>query len=267
MNPLPLLKRRPSGARICGLAIALSMLLLFGGCATPPTVPVASLSYQIDPAKQQRNLLVLLRGIGADHRVFEKEGLIDEIKRRGLPFDVIAPDLHEGYYEPGFFETRLKEDIIDPARRQGYQKIWLAGFSMGGLGSLIYLRSHPQDVDGVLLVSPFLGWPGIHREIRRAGGIDRWTKTADDPDDWERMIWSWIKQHDFSADPPIWLGYGNGDMITAAGPAMLASRLAPDRAFSTTGNHNIATMKAVFLHQLDLLGRQTALIVAVPTPP
>jgi len=245
-----------------GLLIA--ALLLLGGCATTPVpIPVPTLSYLAKPETRQPNLLVLLRGIGADHHVFEEEGLIDEIRRRGLPFDVVAPNLHEGYYEPDLFEARLKDDVIDPARRQGYQKIWLAGFSMGGLGSLIYLRKHPDDIDGVLLTSPFLGWPGIQREIKRAGGLQAWTQTGDDPADWERMIWTWIKQRDFSQQPPIWLGYGTGDFVTAKGPAMLADQMPKDHVFSTPGNHSLGTMRTIFLHHLDLLSKREELAISL----
>ena len=141
--------------------------LLLAGCVAAPTVPIASLSYQSDSTQRQRNLLVLLRGIGADNTIFDEEGIIDEIHNRQLPFDVIAPDTHFGYYQSKTIEDRLKHDIIDPARRQGYEQIWLAGFSMGGLGSLLYVRRYPDDIDGVLLSSPFLGRQSIHREIHR----------------------------------------------------------------------------------------------------
>ena len=153
----------------------LSLASLFlSGCASTSNAPLQSLNYLRDDNVRQPNLLVLIRGLGADNTVFAKEGVIEEIRDLGLPFDVIAPNAHFGYYQSETFEQRLKEDVIEPARRQGYKQIWLAGFSMGGLGALVYLRSHPQDIDGILLTSPFLGWPGIHSEIQQAGGISEW---------------------------------------------------------------------------------------------
>jgi pimeloyl-ACP methyl ester carboxylesterase len=207
---------------------------------------------------RQRHLLVLLRGLGGGNTIFAEEGIIDEIRHRGLPFDVVAPDVHYGYYRSQTSEVRLKEDIIDPARRQGYEHIWLAGFSMGGLGCLLYLRSHPDDVDGVLLTSPFLGGASIHEEIRRAGGVTAWQQASGDPQDWERIIWSWIKNYDRATTPPIWLGYGESDKITADGPPLLATVLPAERVFTVPGNHNIATFKAIFLRHLDTLARQSA---------
>lgn len=235
---------------------AAALPALIAGCIAAPTVPIASLSYRSDPTRRQRRLLVLLRGIGADNTIFEEQGIIDEVRARRLPFDVVAPDAHFGYYESETIETRLREDIIVPARAEGYEEIWLAGFSMGGLGSLLYLRRYPGDVDGVLLSSPFLGWPSIHGEIRRAGGLAAWSATSEDPKDWERMIWSWIKRREPAGSPPIWLGYGEGDMLSADGPPLLATVLPAERVFTVPGNHTVATFKAIFRRHLDTLARQ-----------
>lgn len=237
------------------LVLLLSSLLL-SGCAATGTAPLQSLSYLRDESARQPNLLVLLRGLGADNTVFAEQGVIDEIRDRGLAFDVIAPDAHLGYYQAETFAQRLKADVIEPARRQGYQQIWLAGFSMGGLGALIYLRDNPQDIDGVLLTSPFLGWPGIHSEINQSGGLAAWMPNESDPKDWERMIWRWISQQDFSTQVPIWLGYGEGDILTLAGPPLLATVLPEERVFTAPGNHTIATFKTLFRQHLARLENQ-----------
>lgn len=234
----------------------LAALVFLMACGGVPKAPVASLRYPAREGVRQRHLLVLLRGLGSDHQVFERKGIIEEIRRRGLPFDVVAPDLHFGYFKSKTLERRLKEDIIDPARREGYEQIWLAGFSMGGLGSLFYIRSHPGDVDGVLLTSPFLGWRPLHREIRRAGGVAAWTKTTEDPQDWQRLIWTWIQRRD--PEPPIWLGYGANDSLAAKGPPLLATTLPPERVFSVPGNHTVSTFKTIFLRHLDTLARESA---------
>lgn len=240
------------------LAIAVLAASLLAGCAAEPTIPLPTLSYKNNDTSRQRNLLVLLRGFGEDNAIFAEEGIIEEIRARKLPFDIIVPDAHFGYYQAQTVEDRLKEDIIDPARRQGYERIWLAGFSLGGLGCLFYQRRHPGDIDGILLTSPFLGWQSIHREIRRAGGVDAWTGTRDDNGDWERALWTWIKTHDTSTTPPIWLGYGESDMLTADGPPLYATVLPAERVFTVPGNHTVATFKAIFLRHLDTLARESA---------
>lgn len=239
---------------------ALLVLQCLAGCSTmlapTPTTPIPVLSYRADNTVRQRNLLVLLRAYGEDNTVFAKQGIIDEIYARRLPFDIIAPNAHFGYYRARTFETRLKEDIIDPARRQGYKRIWLAGFSMGGLGCILYLRKYPNDVDGILLTSPYLGGRSILREIGDAGGVESWQRISDTPDDWERMLWSWIKKHDFSSQPPVWLGYGDDDRRIAAAPGLLQARLPAGRTFTVHGGHDVSTFKAIFLHHLDILADQ-----------
>jgi len=243
------------------LALIALLVLCLAGCTTippaaPTTKPIPVLDYRADSSVRQRNLLVLLRGYGEDNNVFAKEGIIEEIQRRHLPFDVIAPDAHFGYYRTQTLEVRLKEDIIEPARRQGYEHIWLAGFSMGGLGCILYLRKYPNDVDGILLTSPFLGWNSILREIGNAGGVESWQRTSDDKSDWQRMLWSWIKKHDFASEPPVWLGYGDKDELISTGPMFMAARLPAGRAFTVPGEHDLATFKSIFLHHLDILVRQ-----------
>lgn len=237
--------------------------LFLSGCASTGNGPLQSLTYPRDDNVRQDNLLVLIRGLGADNTVFEKEGVIEEIRDLGLPFDIIAPNSHFGYYQSQTFEQRLKEDVIEPARRQGYKQIWLAGFSMGGLGALIYLRSHPADIDGILLTSPFLGWPGIHSEIRQAGGVSEWVPNEHDPKDWERMIWSWISEQNFKTQVPIWLGYGENDILTRAGPPLLATVLPASRVFTSPGNHTIATFKTLFRQHLVMLSNQSQLVPVV----
>lgn len=249
---------KPLAKRRLFLLVPLLVLQVLVGCAAP-RVPIPTLRYPAETTVRQRNLLVLVRGLGADNAVFEKKGIIEEIRKRHLPFDVIAPDVHYGYYKSRTFEKRFKEDIIDPARRQGYEQIWLAGFSMGGLGSLLYLRSHPEDIDGVILTSPFLGWRAIHREIRRAGGVATWQMTSEDPKDWQRMLWTWIKNHDPARVPPIWLGYGENDVLAAGGPPLLAAVLSPDRVFTVSGNHTISVFKALFFRHLETLARESAM--------
>lgn len=240
-------------------ALLLSLLVglpLLAGCLAPaPTAPLPLLTYGSMDARQNPHLLVLLRGFGAGYEVFETEGIIAEIRRRRLPFDVVVPDAHFGYYQAQTIEERLHEDIIVPYRQRGYRQIWLAGFSMGGMGSLFHLKYYPRDVDGVLLTSPFLGWGGLAEEIRGAGGVAAWQGVSESEAEWERLLWSWIKRYSEQRDayPPVYLGYGSGDLIAADGPALLATVLPAERVFAVPGNHTIATFKRIFSRHLDLL--------------
>lgn len=235
--------------------LVLASICSLAACVPAPTVPMASLEYQQHKAKRADNLLILLRGIGASNKAFEERGLIEEVRQRKLPFDIIAPDAHFGYYRSETLEQRLHEDIILPARRLGYQKIWLAGFSMGGLGSLFYLRAHSDLIDGVILICPFLGWGGIIDEIEEAGGLAAWTAVTDESNDWQRFLWSWLKHYSTQIEsfPPVYLGFGADDFIAGQGPALLAKSLPDESVFSVPGGHTYATFKKVFTTHLDNL--------------
>ena len=145
------------------------------GCAMIAPAPMDVLTYE-NPNKAAANkrLFVFLRGIGGSHRSFEEKGLVADVWARGLPFDMVAPNAHLGYYIDRNLLVRLKEDVIDPARAKGYKKIWLVGVSMGGLGAMLYLKDRPQDIAGVYLIAPFLGSPSILSEIEAAGGVRKW---------------------------------------------------------------------------------------------
>lgn len=236
--------------------LSLLLLPLLAGClAQTPQTPMQTLVYTGADGQRQPHLLVLLRGFGAGNDIFAKEGIIDEIRRRRLPFDIVAPDAHFGYYQAHSVEKRLHDDIIEPYRQLGYRQVWLAGFSMGGMGSLFYLRSYTDEVDGVLLTSPFLGWGELAEEIRNAGGVSAWQATTTDEEQWERLIWSFIKGFGSRRDdyPPVYLGYGENDLLTASGPALLATVLPPEQVFSVPGNHTVATFKRIFYRHLDRL--------------
>jgi len=238
--------------------VMLGTVALLGGCFPAATIPVPVLEYSQTRGAQENNLLVLIRGLGASNKVFEENGLIEEVRRRNLPFDIVAPDLHFGYYKEETVQERLHEDVILPARRAGYQKIWLAGFSMGGLGSLFYLRDYPDQVDGVMLICPFIGWGGIVSEVKDAGGVSNWNATTEDENDWQRLIWSWIKEYDLqqASYPPIYLGFGENDFLSGDGPELFARVLPAERSFSVPGGHRYSTFRTIFLTHLERLDHQ-----------
>lgn len=233
-------------------------LLLFCvlvGCTPPVTVPIEKLEYGSMAADHNKNLLILLRGIGGSHHDFEELGVVTEIRRLKLPFDIVVPNAHFGYYKNRTLVDRLYQDIIEPAQRQGYQNIWLAGFSMGGMGSLLYIRERPQDVNGILLISPFLGWDGMIHEIQKAGGISKWQTGTIVDEDWERILWGWIKKYSETPDlyPPLYLGFGRQDWVVDEGPPLLATILEKERVLTVDGRHDNETLMRIFYRQLEAL--------------
>lgn len=246
--------RRHLNSAVSLLVLMTSGIFIFSGCFARPTVPIPMIRYGPTDATENKNLLILLRGLGGNPEDFDKHGLIQEVRSRKIPFDIVVPDAHYGYYRSESLDERLKTDLIDPARKKGYQQIWLAGFSMGGLGSLFYLRNFKEDVDGVLLISPFMGWEAILNGIDAAGGIDAWVPPISS-DSWQYLIWSWVKQYEQAPEdyPPIYLGFGRDDWITGKGPSLLSAALPEDRVFAIAGGHTYKTFKLIWKRHLDRL--------------
>jgi pimeloyl-ACP methyl ester carboxylesterase len=228
----------------------LSLLVLWSaGCAYFGTdAPLDLLTYSSETTERRPHLIIFLRGQGGSHKSFQKEGFVSAVRRRNLPFDMVAPNAHMGYYVAESLVPRLKQDVIDPAMADGYDRIWLVGASMGGMGALWYTRLHPEDIAGVYLISPFLGDPEIIDEIAGAGGMRSWSPGAYDPsEDWERLLWDWLKRYAENPEgrPPIYLGYGRDDRFGKA-HRLLAEGLPQERVFRVPGGHDPETMRRLW---------------------
>jgi len=234
-------------------------VMLMTGCFSTGKVPLEVLKYESTP-ERNKNLIVFLRGMGGTkncifdcHECFEKVGFVEAVRMRGRSYDMIAPNTHFGYYNDRTLIVRLKEDVIQPAKAMKYEKIWLVGTSMGGLGSILYLKEHTKNIDGILLLGPFLGDRLIIDEIYSAGGIDQWEPgDYDEEDDWQRMLWHWLKEyirHD-SVHPPIYLGIGTED-FNYRSHKLLASALSPEHVIEVSGKHRFSTFKRIWDIFLD----------------
>ena len=228
-----------------GFALIL-VLSIFLSCST--NAPLKTLYYKTEENVSQKNMIIFFRGRGGSHEDFASEGLINDVKTRNLPYDMAAPNAHFGYYFGETLVSRLKADIIEPARAKGYETFWLVGFSMGGLGALMYTRQHPEDVEGVCVISPFLGYDEFISEIADAGGVRKWDPGEYDPEnDWQRMLWHWLKQRTVGEHPlpRLYLGYGTDDSFATAN-GLLGDLLPPAHVFTTSGGHTPKTMKKLW---------------------
>jgi pimeloyl-ACP methyl ester carboxylesterase len=238
------------------MTAVLALAVLAAGCSGKK--PLETLRYESEPTPN-KGLIIFLQGMGgttncfiAGHKCFATEGFVEAVRSRGLPYDMAAPGTHFGYYKDRTLEERLRADVIQPARARGYERIWLVGVSMGGLGSLIYTQHHPHDVDGVLTLGPFLGYDKIIDEITDAGGVDRWQPGSfDGREDWQRMLWQWLKERSRQPDAtPIFLGYGNNDPYLKA-HRLLAATLPPQQVLAIDGGHSFSTFRTIWEEFLD----------------
>src|SRR5207249_3519902 len=110
--------------------------------------------------------------------------------------DVVLVGATFNYYRTGLLVPRLHEQVIQPARAQGYKEIWLIGGSMGGMGVLLYEYQHPGELTGLILMSPYLGSDSLLDEIRKTG-LAAWDPGPLPPemnqDAYQRQVWKMIK--------------------------------------------------------------------------
>jgi pimeloyl-ACP methyl ester carboxylesterase len=227
----------------------------------PAPTPIRATYYAKSPAAQEKTLLLLLPGRSDTAADFEKQGFIATARKSGAPIDLVAVDARVGYYIGKTLGKRVAEDVVVPARARGYRSLWLSGISMGGIGALIYAQQHPNEVDGVLAIAPFLGDEDVIKEIDQAGGLAKWKATGKaEPGDYQRELWRWLGHclpqtpTRTQGCPRIFLGFGTSDRFVRA-HRLLAAELPANQVLEVPGEHEWAPWLRVFALALPRMFR------------
>jgi pimeloyl-ACP methyl ester carboxylesterase len=210
-------------------------LLSAGGCASVPaaTTPMMTVA---DPANSGRgSLVVFLPGQGDRATDFVDHGMMAPL----AGVDLLAADAHYGYYRSLSVVDRLEQDVIAPARASGYRRIILVGISMGGLGALLYSEAHPDTIDGLILIAPYLDDGPLAEEIANAGGLLAWSGEASAGEPYQREVWRSLQRR-VNDGEMIYLMYGSDDRF-APSLALLAAALPADAVLIGGGGHNWST--------------------------
>lgn len=230
--------------------------LLAGGCAVlprPAEDPVPATWHRLSEASPaDSTLLVLLPGRREQPGDFERHGFFADIRPEHR-LDVVTVDLHLGYYRERNLDVRLRQDVLEPARQQGYRRIEMIGVSLGGLGALIYTDRFPGEVDRIVLLSPYTGGEAIVREIRAAGGLERWKPGLVEEDDRDREIWAaWRDRPPAAGDRPETLvAVGAQDRFREAN-ALFVDTFLGGRLTVIDGGHDWKTWTTLFRSLFNL---------------
>ncbi|MEM7482888.1 MAG: alpha/beta hydrolase [Acidobacteriota bacterium] len=222
------------------------------GALRPPSVPMATTS--LAEGTDSSCLVVLLPGRADRPVAFSREGFAEG----GVwGCEVMAVDAHLGYYRSRTVVDRLRQDVVLPARARGFEDVWLAGVSLGGLGSLLYAKNHPQDLAGVFAIAPFLGEAKLLDEIRSQGGVKAWSPTVTSGDESLEGLWAWLQEvSEGSPAPPLFLAFGADDAF-ADGGELLAEILPADQTLRVAGGHDWATWRLLWRRFLSLAGARS----------
>ena len=239
-RPLECPRNRPRLAWWTSLLVCIGTL---AGCIQmgDPSKPIPTSLAQA-PGKPRR-LVVVLPGRADAVVDLQKSGIARAVQSAWPDADVMLTGLGLGYYLQGHAAQRLHEEVIVPARRRGYAQVWLVGASLGGMGAVLYDRAYPNDVDGIVLLAPYLGDRKTQDEVAAAGGLSAWQPPPPakiiTPDNFQRELWRHL--HGWSREPAatrnVWLVYGRDDEFSEAMP-LLAPILPHGHVLLRDGGHD-----------------------------
>jgi pimeloyl-ACP methyl ester carboxylesterase len=211
---------------------------LLGGCATGSLAdPIPTAVYSKSEQAPARALVILLPGAGDRIGVYDDRGFVAAMRDSGMDVDMLEVDAHFGYYKSRTLLDRMEHDVLAPNRGK-YDEVWIVGISMGGIGALLTAWTYPEDIEGLVLIAPYLGRRKTLAQISAAGGLSEWQPPAE-KGEWDLEIWRMLKQVSAggsASKPEIWLMYGVDDFGVRA-HELLAAGLPPERVETTSGGH------------------------------
>jgi pimeloyl-ACP methyl ester carboxylesterase len=194
------------------------------------------------------NLIIMLPGAYMTPEDYQHAGFFSAISQRELRLDIATVHLDLEAISSGSALPAIQTEIIEPARQQGYRKIWLGGISLGGLLALSHAADYPGQIDGLCLLAPYPGSRLTTNAIARAGGLAAWQPTPQELDDPEFRVWQWLKQP--PAELPSFVGYGTEDRF-ASGMQDIAACFPVNARYAIPGGHDWPVWQKLWEHFLD----------------
>jgi Putative esterase len=181
-------------------------------------------------------MLVLLAPSKALIEDFHTQGFVAAIRRRRIPIDLILAEADFQLVMDKTVACTLHEQVVLPAIALGYQKIWLAGISLGAFYALYYAAEYAAHLAGIYLMAPYPGTADILAEINAAGGPGLWSCSPDQND--ERAWWHWLCREAAAGlwNTPVYLGTGSKDRFLR-GQLLLAGLLPVQNVRIIEGSH------------------------------
>lgn len=200
-------------------------------------------------------LLVMLPGVNIRAEDFVAHDFVAALQARYDAVDLLIAEPDIDFYLDGSIRQRLEAMLAEEA--SAYRHLWLGGISLGALGALLVaasgqVRIGQVRIDGLVLLAPFIGVPGLVAEIERAGGLQAWQPGMIAHNDGERRVCAWLKAYveNRTDRPALHLGYGNSDRFAPAS-RLLAAGLPSARCHTVEGGHDWPTWKALWARILD----------------
>jgi hypothetical protein len=205
------------------------------------------------PGVAAARLIVLIPGANQHPDELRSGGFLTAVRNRHLDIDIALMAPQPAHLLDRSALIGLRSDIVLPARASGPVSVWLAGISWGGFLALLYAADHAADLDGICLLSPYLGNYMITKELRSFQSLASWSASASDLHDEleeERRIWRYLAARAPSPAPIRYLGYGTDDRFGAS-QRLLASQLPSEVVDVISGGHDPSVWRQLWDRLLD----------------
>lgn len=193
------------------------------------------------PAGAPRRTIAMLNGSYSEPQDLVREGFFAEADLHALASEVVAAELRASWFADGTIVDRIREHVVAPAQARGHARVWLGGISLGALSAVAYAARREQDVEGLVLLSPYPGARDVLREIDAAGGVAKWQPAIPDEGDFEREAWQWLATRGRSMPVHCW--YGRDDRFVE-GQRRIASTLDRAGVHERDGGHDWPAWRA-----------------------
>ncbi|HEV8016823.1 MAG TPA: hypothetical protein VGP48_14890 [Stellaceae bacterium] len=196
-------------------------------------------------------LLIMLTGVDIRAEDFVVQDFVATLAAGAAAVDLLIAEPALDDYLDGSIAERLVAMLSEqPLAR--YRRVWLGGISLGAFGALLVASAERFPVDGVVLLAPFLGVPGLIAEVERAGGLAAWQPGPVAANDGERRVLAWLKSHIAAGRPRpvLQLAYGARDRF-GPGARLLAACLPAGQVHVEEGGHDWPTWTKLWRRIVD----------------
>jgi len=233
---------------LCAIASILVVSLGCTGSRGKKTLP----SVRYSGMTGKRGLVVLIPTIGGKGSHYETQGFLDEVWERGFEASLEVVDVNPSLYLGSRIVELLKTEIIEPAKTEGFEHFFLIGISLGGHAVLLYATEYPEDVDGIIVLAPFISGDKASEAIDEAGGLETWEDCPFLALTHACNLWKSLRV--YVSDPKnqrkLVLGFGTEDTFVDQ-CRILADELLPEQVFTVSGGHDWETWKKLFIKVAD----------------
>ena len=198
--------------------------------------------------RSPRRLIALLTGSYSEPEDFVREGFATAVSAQHLAAEIVMAEMRAAWFADGSVVRRIHEHIVLPARSRGFGRIWLGGISIGALSALSYAARHEDDLEGLVLLSPYPAAREVLREVDAAGGLAAWKPAIPPEGDLEREAWLWLAARGARSEVHCW--YGREDRF-ADGQRRMGATLLPSRVHERPGGHDWPAWRRFWSEFLD----------------